>query len=121
MTRFARATGELHSLSAVDLKVIALAHELELAAHGTVRLRGSPAPPRPHAKRSARGARLPGWGDTGGGWAELDALAVEEAAAAERSLQGVPRGAAERAVTRFVSCRLGQWGGLAVRNKATML
>ncbi|KAK9825380.1 hypothetical protein WJX81_007035 [Elliptochloris bilobata] len=88
VTRFARATGELHSLSAVDLKVIALAYELELAAHGAARLRSNPAPPRPHAKRSARGARLPGWGDTGGDWAELDALADEEAAAAERSMHG---------------------------------
>ena len=88
MTRFARATGELHSLSAVDLKVIALAYELELAAHGNARLRSTPAPPRPHAKRSARGACLPGWGDTGGEWAQLDALADEEAAAAERSMQG---------------------------------
>ncbi len=88
VTCFARATGELHSLSAVDVKVIALAYELERAAHGDARLRAGPAPPRPHARRSARGARLPGWGDTGGDWAQLDALADAEAAAAERSMQG---------------------------------
>jgi len=92
VTRFARATGELHSLSFVDLKVLALAHTLEVAAHGpTLHLRPSPAPPRLHSKAAAaasgKGA-LPGWGAAGGDWAALDALADAEAAAAAAAMGG---------------------------------
>jgi len=39
VTRFARATGDLHSLSAVDVKLVALAYTLEAAAYGTTHLR----------------------------------------------------------------------------------
>lgn len=39
MTRFARATGDMHSLSAVDVKLVALAYTLEAAAYGTTHLR----------------------------------------------------------------------------------
>lgn len=40
--RFARETGDIHSLSAVDLKLLALAHTLEVAAHGTENIREHP-------------------------------------------------------------------------------
>ena len=39
VTRFARATGDLHSLSAVDTKLVALAYTLEAATYGTSHLR----------------------------------------------------------------------------------
>lgn len=39
VTRFARATGDLHSLSAVDIKLVALAYTLEAATYGTTHLR----------------------------------------------------------------------------------
>ena len=42
VTRFARETGDVHALSTVDLKVIALAHTLEVAAHGSGHLREHP-------------------------------------------------------------------------------
>ncbi len=40
--RFARETGDIHSLSAVDLKLLALAHTLEVAANGTENIREHP-------------------------------------------------------------------------------
>ncbi len=42
VTRFARATGDLHSLSTVDLRLMALARTLEVAAHGDSHLRDLP-------------------------------------------------------------------------------
>ncbi len=48
VTRFARATGDLHSLSTVDLRLMALARTLEVAAHGDSHLRDLP------VRRSAR-------------------------------------------------------------------
>jgi rRNA maturation endonuclease Nob1 len=41
VTRFARATGDMHSLSAVDVKLLALAYTLEAATHGTSHLKAS--------------------------------------------------------------------------------
>ena len=75
MHAFAKQTGELHSLSRVDLSLIALAYTLEVAARGAAHLRTSPAPPRA-VKRSGKGAsgRIPGWGDQGQTWDELDAI-----------------------------------------------
>ena len=49
---FARDTGELQSLSSVDMKLIALAHTLEVRAHGQANLRARPPPLRVHAKGS---------------------------------------------------------------------
>lgn len=42
--RFARDTGELHSLSKVDIKLLALAHTLEVAARGSDHLPSKPVP-----------------------------------------------------------------------------
>jgi hypothetical protein len=84
VTRFARATGDMHSLSAVDLRLMALARTLEVAAHGDAHLRVLPAPPRPLSRRPGRAARaLPGWDAQGGEWAAMDALAEQEDFAAE--------------------------------------
>ena len=76
MHAFAKQTGELHSLSRVDLSLIALAYTLEAAAVGITHLRTSPAPPRAvKASRKSRNSAAPGWGDSGGVWDELDAIA----------------------------------------------
>lgn len=42
MQRFARETGDIHSLSTVDVKLLALAHSLEVAANGQANLREHP-------------------------------------------------------------------------------
>ncbi|GIL43838.1 hypothetical protein Vafri_1437 [Volvox africanus] len=60
--RFARETGDIHSLSAVDLKLLALAHTLEVAVHGTLHLREHPVQVRTFAKHKSRRRALPGWG-----------------------------------------------------------
>ncbi|MEW5299917.1 MAG: hypothetical protein WDW36_002887 [Sanguina aurantia] len=60
--RFARATGDLQTLSSADIKLVALAHSLELAAHGAVHIRDEPTRPRLRAKHRTRGKGLPGWG-----------------------------------------------------------
>lgn len=45
VVRFARATGDIHALSAADVRLIALAHGLEVAAHGSGHLRDLPEVP----------------------------------------------------------------------------
>ncbi|GIL95464.1 hypothetical protein Vretimale_1488, partial [Volvox reticuliferus] len=60
--RFARETGDIHSLSAVDLKLLALAHTLEVAVHGTSHLREHPVQVRTFEKHKSRPRALPGWG-----------------------------------------------------------
>ena len=42
MLRFARETGDLHALSSADVKLLALAHTLEVATHGSAHLREHP-------------------------------------------------------------------------------
>lgn len=44
MLQFAKATGDLQSLSEVDMKLIALAYTLEAQAHGVSHLRSRPPP-----------------------------------------------------------------------------
>lgn len=72
VTRFARITGDIHALSAADVRLIALAHSLHLARHGCNDLNTEPQPPRPVGKAKAGGRRLPGWGARGGTWKDLD-------------------------------------------------
>lgn len=59
---FARATGDLHTLSDVDLKLIALAYTLHAQLHGTRDIRDCP--PRIHMVNVKRLPEkdLPGWG-----------------------------------------------------------
>jgi hypothetical protein len=40
--RFARETGDIHVLSKVDIKLLALAHTLELIAHGSSHIQEHP-------------------------------------------------------------------------------
>lgn len=42
VTRFARETGDIHALSAADLRVLALCHTLEVASNGSSQLREHP-------------------------------------------------------------------------------
>ena len=83
---FARATGDLHALSAVDTRLLALAHTLEVSYYGSAHLRDKPAPPKIQKKRVIDVKVLPGWGAEGGDWAEIDRLNEEEDAAAEALL-----------------------------------
>lgn len=49
VTMFARETGDIHALSSADIKLLALAHSLEVAAHGNGHLRERPEQVRPHS------------------------------------------------------------------------
>jgi RNA-binding protein NOB1 len=72
--RFANKTGDVHALSRVDMKLIALAYDLEGRCHGVEHLRTEPAPPRTHAKKTNRFEKQPGWDyvPNADDWAELD-------------------------------------------------
>lgn len=59
---FARATGDLQSLSGVDLKLLALTYTLEAQAHGTAHLRTQPPPLHVLRVRRLPEKDLPGWG-----------------------------------------------------------
>ena len=85
----------MHSLSTVDIRLIALTHTLETAAYGSGHLRELPAAPRPQSRRPRVNARqLPGWDAQGGEWEELDRLAEEEEEAAEAARRAGGGGAA---------------------------
>ena len=83
---FARATGDLHALSAVDTRLLALTHSIEVSYYGSSHLRDRPPPPKVQKKRVIDTKVLPGWGAEGGDWAEMDRLNEEELAAAEAVL-----------------------------------
>lgn len=51
MVKFARATGDIHALSSADVRLIALAHGLEVAAHGGGHLHELPQMPTLPKKR----------------------------------------------------------------------
>ncbi|KAL3322485.1 hypothetical protein AABB24_039878 [Solanum stoloniferum] len=59
---FARATGDLHTLSDVDLKLIALTYTLEAQFHGTQHLRDCPPPIHMVNVKRLPEKDLPGWG-----------------------------------------------------------
>ncbi|KAG6418864.1 hypothetical protein SASPL_121070 [Salvia splendens] len=71
---FARATGDLQTLSDVDLKLIALTYTLEAQIHGTQHLRDNP--PAIHAVNVKRLPEkdLPGWGSNVPNLEEWEAL-----------------------------------------------
>lgn len=89
MTKFARATGDIHSLSAANVRLIALAHSLHVARYGSASLRSEPQPARAIGKGSKTGGRIPGWGEHGGTWEAMDAM-NEAALAAQEGTQGLP-------------------------------
>ena len=86
--RFARATGDLHSLSSADIKLIALAHTLELLRHGDSALHALPEATAVHKGTGPADRQLPGWNTTGGTWTDMDKLAEEEILEAELKLAG---------------------------------
>ncbi|KAL6848378.1 hypothetical protein ACP4OV_021672 [Aristida adscensionis] len=77
VTKFARETGDLQTLSDVDIKIIALAYMLEAEIHGTSHLREHPPPLRVVNVRNLAEAPLPGWGSNVPNikeWEELDQM-----------------------------------------------
>lgn len=62
VVQFARETGDLQSLSEVDLKLLALTYMLEEQAHGSAHLRTRPPPLHVTQVRHVHERDLPGWG-----------------------------------------------------------
>jgi len=89
VTRFAKVIGEIHSLSRADLQLIALAHTLHLAQHGGYSLREEPVPARAVGKGRKNTSNMPGWGDSGGKWEDLDKMDEAEKAALEKAQGGM--------------------------------
>ncbi|KAL6496763.1 hypothetical protein OROHE_027325 [Orobanche hederae] len=71
---FAKATGDLQTLSDVDLKLIALTYTLETQIHGTQHLRDSPPPIHTVNIRRLPEKDLPGWGSNVPNLEEWEAL-----------------------------------------------
>ncbi|XP_052210673.1 RNA-binding NOB1-like protein [Diospyros lotus] len=71
---FARATGDLQTLSDVDLKLIALTHTLEAQIHGTKHLRDSPPPIHTVNVKRLPEKDMPGWGSNVPNLEEWEAL-----------------------------------------------
>lgn len=72
--RFARATGDLQTLSDVDLKLLALTYTLEAQIHGTEHLRDCPPPIHTVNVRRLPEKELPGWGSNVSNLEEWEAL-----------------------------------------------
>lgn len=85
--RFARATGDLHSLSVADIRLIALAHTLQLVRHGETGLRPLPELPSVRKGNAPAAKELPGWNETGDKWADMDKLTEDDLA--EQELAGM--------------------------------
>lgn len=71
---FARETGDLQTLSDVDLKLIALTYTLEAQIHGTNHLRDTPPPLHMVNMKRLPEKEMPGWGSNVPNLAEWDAL-----------------------------------------------
>jgi RNA-binding protein NOB1 len=77
VTKFARETGDIQTLSDVDIKIIALAYMLEAEIHGTSHLREHPPPLHEVNVRKLSEAQMPGWGSNVPNlkeWEELDQM-----------------------------------------------
>ncbi|TVU33672.1 hypothetical protein EJB05_25504 [Eragrostis curvula] len=77
VTKFARETGDLQTLSDVDIKIIALAYMLEAEVYGTGHLREHPPPLRVVNVKNLGEAQLPGWGSNVPNlkeWEDLDQM-----------------------------------------------
>ncbi|VVB09481.1 unnamed protein product [Arabis nemorensis] len=75
--KFARATGDLQTLSDVDLKLIALTYTLEAQVHGTKNLRDVPPPIQTVRVKRLPEKELPGWGSNVANLEEWEALEKE--------------------------------------------
>ncbi|KAK1353338.1 putative Nin one binding (NOB1) Zn-ribbon, ribonuclease, PIN domain-containing protein [Heracleum sosnowskyi] len=71
---FARETGDLQTLSDVDLKLIALTYTLEAQIHGTKHIRDSPPPMHTVNVKRLPEKDLPGWGSNVPNLEEWEAL-----------------------------------------------
>ncbi|KAL1340636.1 hypothetical protein AAHE18_09G029800 [Arachis hypogaea] len=74
VVKFARATGDLQTLSDVDLKLIALTYTLEAQIHGTQNLRESPPPVQTVNVPRLPEKDMPGWGSNVPNMEEWEAL-----------------------------------------------
>ncbi|CAM8990501.1 unnamed protein product [Rhodiola kirilowii] len=86
---FARATGDLQTLSDVDLKLIALTYTLEAQLHGTEHIRSCPPPIHVVKAKSLPVKELPGWGSNVPNLKEWEAL-EHEAEEGEKSSRILP-------------------------------
>lgn len=85
---FARATGDLHALSGVDMRLIALARTIEVEYYGEGHLRTEPARVRAQRRPVDDSKHLPGWGVMGGTWEAIDEINREEEEAARAAILG---------------------------------
>src|ERR1044072_1651689 len=77
VVKFARATGDLQTLSDVDIKLIALTYTLEAQIHGTKHLRECPPPVQVVSVKRLPEKELPGWGTNVPNLHEWEALEQE--------------------------------------------
>ncbi|CAN1189812.1 RNA-binding NOB1-like protein [Linum perenne] len=75
--KFAKATGDLQTLSDVDLKLIALTYSLEGQIHGTQHLRDAPPPVQTVNVKRLPEKEMPGWGSNVPNLEEWEALEQE--------------------------------------------
>lgn len=75
--KFARATGDLQTLSDVDLKLIALTYTLETQLHGTKHIRDAPPPVHTVNVKRLPEKDMPGWGSNVPNLEEWEALEQE--------------------------------------------
>lgn len=75
--KFARATGDLQTLSDVDLKLIALTYTLESQIHGSAHLRDIPPPIHTVNVKRLPEKDMPGWGSNVPNLEEWEALEPE--------------------------------------------
>ncbi|MQL97973.1 hypothetical protein Taro_030668 [Colocasia esculenta] len=78
VVKFARETGDLQTLSDVDIKLIALTYMLEAQIHGTIHLRSCPPPLQIVNVKNLPESEMPGWGSNVPNLAEWEALEEAE-------------------------------------------
>ncbi|KAJ0260658.1 RNA-binding NOB1-like protein [Hirschfeldia incana] len=83
--KFAKATGDLQTLSDVDVKLIALTYTLEAEVHGTKNLRDVPPPIQTVRVKRLPEKELPGWGSNVANLEEWEALENENETEEESS------------------------------------
>jgi len=111
--RFARLTGDAAVLSNVDVALLALAHALEVEAHGPGRLRDVPPPARAPRKGRGKGATpMPGWdfveSSQQPAWAALEAAEAAASAARGLPLDANPAAAASRVALEVQALQLSE-------------